>query len=281
MSPSPIINNENHYQCEGVNRDLDNEFQGRIALVTGAAQGIGEAITHALCGQGATVAVVDKQREPLERLAAELSRQGCLARAFPMDLKDNEAILRAVARIEEELGSIDILVHAAGRLRTGRLESFADEDWNELLAVNVSSVFQLSRAVSARMIPRRRGVIITVSSNAAAVPRMEMGAYAATKAAATMLTKGFALELAEHGIRCNIVSPGSTDTPMLRSMWQDGQGAQQTMEGSLSAHRIGIPLRKLATPEDIAEGVLFLASHRAGHMTMHDLRIDGGATLGV
>ncbi|CAG7594799.1 2,3-dihydro-2,3-dihydroxybenzoate dehydrogenase [Paenibacillus solanacearum] len=262
---------------------MEKEFQGKIALVTGAAQGIGEAIVRALCERGATVAVLDRQKEPLERLSALLTERGSRVRAFPLNLKDHEAIPQMVTRIEEELGPIDILVHAAGVLRTGPLATYADEDWNELLAVNVGSLFHLSRAVSARMIPRRRGVIVTVSSNAAAVPRMGMGAYATTKAAATMLTKCFALELAEHGIRCNIVSPGSTDTPMLRSMWLDEQerGAQQTIDGSLPAYRTGIPLRKLATPEDIADGVLYLASERASHLTMHDLRIDGGATLGV
>ncbi|MDF2723020.1 MAG: 2,3-dihydro-2,3-dihydroxybenzoate dehydrogenase [Paenibacillus sp.] len=260
---------------------MGKEFEGRIALVTGAAQGIGEAIVRALCGQGAAVAAIDRQKEPLERLAATLTEQGGRASAYALNLKDHEAIPRTVAQIEEQLGPIDILVHAAGVLRTGALASYSDEDWDELLAVNVSGVFHLSRAVSAGMIPRRRGAIVTVSSNAAAVPRMGMGAYATTKAAATMLTKCLALELAEYGIRCNIVSPGSTDTPMLRGMWQDERDARQTLDGSLPAYRIGIPLRKLATPEDIANGVLFLASERAGHLTMHDLRIDGGATLGV
>lgn len=260
---------------------MGKEFQGRTALVTGAAQGIGEAVVRALCGQGASVAVIDRQKEPLERLAAALTGQGGEVKAYPLNLKDEEAIPQIVTQIEEELGPIDILVHAAGVLRTGPLASYAGEDWAELLAVNVSSVFHLSQAVSTRMIPRGRGVIITVSSNAAAVPRMGMGAYAATKAAVTMLTKCFALELAEHGIRCNIVSPGSTDTPMLRGMWEDGQNADQTIVGSLPTYRTGIPLRKIATSEDIANGVLFLASERAGHLTMHDLRIDGGATLGV
>lgn len=265
----------------GRDERMTNEFAGRVALVTGAAQGIGEAVVRALSAQGATVAAVDKQAEPLERLCGAMAGQGARVKAYPLDLKDHTAVPQVVERVEAELGPIDILVHAAGVLRTGELISYTDEDWNELLAVNVSGVFHLSRAVSTRMIPRRRGAIITVSSNAAAVPRMGMGAYATTKAAVTMLTKCLALELAEHGIRCNIVSPGSTDTPMLRGMWQDEQGKQATLDGSLSAFRTGIPLRKLAAPVDIANAVLFLASDRAGHVTMHDMRVDGGATLGV
>ena len=163
----------------------------------------------------------------------------------------------------------------------GPIITYSDADWAATLAVNLNGVFHVSRAVSARMMPRHRGTIITVSSNAAAIPRMDMAAYATSKAAVTMFTKCLALELAEYGIRCNIVSPGSTDTPMLRGMWTDEQGEQRTIEGSPQTYRTGIPLRKLATPVDIANSVLFLASERAGHLTMHDMRVDGGATLGV
>lgn len=139
----------------------------------------------------------------------------------------------------------------------------------------------MSRAVARRMIRRRAGTIVTVSSNAAYVPRMRMAAYAASKAASTAFTKCLGLELAEYGIRCNVVSPGSTDTPMLRGMWTDESGPRATIDGSLEAYRAGIPLRKLARPEDVAEAVAFLVSDRASHITMHDLCVDGGATLGV
>lgn len=108
-----------------------------------------------------------------------------------------------------------------------------------------------------------------------------MAAYAASKAAAVMFTKCLGLELAAHHIRCNIVSPGSTETDMQRALWQDENGARDVIRGSLDTYKTGIPLQKLAKPSDIANAVLFLASEQANHITMHDLCVDGGATLGV
>jgi 2,3-dihydro-2,3-dihydroxybenzoate dehydrogenase len=129
------------------------------------------------------------------------------------------------------------------------------------------------------MIARKRGAIVNVSSNAATTPRASMGAYAASKAAVTQMTRCLGLELAEHGIRCNIVSPGSTDTEMQRAMWRTGSSAERVIEGSLADYRLGIPLRKIAQADDIVDSILFLLSDRASHITLHDLRVDGGATL--
>ncbi|MFE6993304.1 SDR family oxidoreductase, partial [Streptomyces pharetrae] len=147
--------------------------------------------------------------------------------------------------------------------------------------VNTSGVFFTSRAVVNRMVPRRRGAIVTIASNAAGTARTEMSAYAASKAAATMFTKCLGLEVAKHGIRANLVAPGSTDTPMLSSMWQDESSARASIEGVPDAYRVGIPLGRLARPEDVAEAVVFLLSDKAAHITMHDLTVDGGAALGV
>ncbi|WP_426445446.1 2,3-dihydro-2,3-dihydroxybenzoate dehydrogenase [Paenibacillus sp. S-38] len=258
-----------------------DEFKDKVVLVTGAAQGIGAAVVRAFAERGAKVAAVDMQTAALERMAGGWCGEGRTVLPISADVRRAQGAQVAAARAERELGPISVLVHAAGILRTGPLDTFSSEDWSDTLAVNIGGVFHMSQAVAAYMKPRSRGVIIAVSSNAAAVPRMGMGAYAASKAAVTMLTKCLGLELAGYGIRCNIVSPGSTDTPMLRSMWTDEQDKQATLNGSLPSYRTGIPLNKLATPEDIAAGVLFLASEQAGHVTMHDLRIDGGATLGV
>jgi 2,3-dihydro-2,3-dihydroxybenzoate dehydrogenase len=131
------------------------------------------------------------------------------------------------------------------------------------------------------MINRRRGSIVTVSSNAGHMPRTDMAAYASSKAAATMFTKCLGLELAQFGIRCNIVAPGSTNTEMLKLLWQDEKGEENVIKGSLETYKTGIPLHKIATPSDIAEAVLFLSSDKAGHITMNSLCVDGGATLGV
>lgn len=201
--------------------------------------------------------------------------------AFPADVRDSAAIDEITARIEREMGPIDILVNVAGVLRPGLIHSLSDEEWEATFSVNSTGVFNASRSVSKYMMDRRSGSIVTVGSNAAGVPRTSMAAYASSKAAAVMFTKCLGLELAEYNIRCNIVSPGSTETDMQWSLWADENGAEQVIKGSLETFKTGIPLKKLAKPSDIADAVLFLVSGQAGHITMHNLCVDGGATLGV
>ncbi|MGA5817801.1 2,3-dihydro-2,3-dihydroxybenzoate dehydrogenase [Kitasatospora sp. NPDC094028] len=252
-----------------------------IALVTGAAGGIGAAVVRALAEQGTTVAALDRDEEGLRAMADALAADGLRAEAYPVDVSDHRAVEQAVDRVERELGPVDQLVNAAGILRLGEVRDFSVEDWTATFAVNVNGVFHVSRAVVDRMIPRRRGAVVTVASNAASTPRTEMAAYAASKAAATMFTKSLGLEVARYGIRCNLVAPGSTDTPMLSSMWHDETGPRNTLQGRPDAFRVGIPLNKLARPADIAAAVLFLLSDAAGHITLHDLTVDGGASLGA
>ncbi|GAA3120175.1 2,3-dihydro-2,3-dihydroxybenzoate dehydrogenase [Streptosporangium carneum] len=246
----------------------------RVALVTGAAQGIGAAVRDALADAGAQVAAADKRFEHLGELGNAVP--------YPLDVRDPRTVEETVAAVERDLGPIDILVNVAGVLLPGRVEDTEDERWRQTFAVNADGVFHTSRAVARRMVRRRRGVIITVGSNAASVPRIGMAAYAASKAAASMFTKCLGLELATYGIRCNVVSPGSTDTSMLRALWEDREPDEawnSTLDGDPRSFRVGIPLGRVADPGDIADAVLFLASERARHITMHDLFVDGGATL--
>ncbi|MFP2906625.1 2,3-dihydro-2,3-dihydroxybenzoate dehydrogenase [Pyxidicoccus sp. 3LFB2] len=252
----------------------------RVALVTGAAQGIGAAVARALA-DSASIAALDVKVEGLGSLVTELRGRGCQASAWHADVSDSAAVEAVVERVEREQGPIDILVNVAGILRMAPTVSLTDADWAATFAVNTHGVFHVSRAVARRMVPRRSGVIVTVGSNASTVPRMQMAAYAASKAASNMFTRCLGLELAEHGIRCNVVSPGSTDTAMQRGMWTDEHGARAVIAGSPETFRVGIPLRRIATPADIAEAVRFLVSDGARHITMHDLVVDGGATLGA
>ena len=256
-------------------------IESRVALVTGAAQGIGAAVAGVLAGAGAHVAAVDRNGEALATVVTKLEADGESARGYTVDVCDSDAVEALVQRVEEELGPIGILVNAAGVLHTGRAVELSDRQWCETFSVNAFGVFAVSRAVARRMIGRRRGAIVTVASNAAGVPRMEMAAYAASKAASAQFTRCLGLELSAYGVRCNIVSPGSTDTPMLRAMLGDGVDPRQAIEGSPAAYKVGIPLRKLAQPRDIAEAVAYLVSDQAGHVTMHDLYVDGGAALHV
>ncbi|MCQ4159257.1 2,3-dihydro-2,3-dihydroxybenzoate dehydrogenase [Roseomonas sp. GC11] len=245
-------------------------IEGRLALLTGAAGGIGRAVVDTLLEAGARVVATDRVVDDLP------PRPGL--RALPLDVSDAAAVEALVARVEAEEGPVDFGLSVAGVLETGLVTETEDAAWRHVFAVNADGVFHLGRALARRMVPRRRGAFVTVSSNAAGVPRHGMAAYAASKAAATMFTRCLGLELAPHGIRCNIVAPGSTLTPMQTGMWADDQGAARVIAGSLDSFKTGIPLGKLATPQDVAHAVVFLLSDQAGHVTMADLYVDGGAT---
>jgi 2,3-dihydro-2,3-dihydroxybenzoate dehydrogenase len=244
---------------------------GRLVLVTGAAQGIGAAVVRAFARDGCHVVATDRQNPGVR------DQPGVHQRV--LDVRDAAAVATVVRDVEESLGPIDVLVNVAGVLRTGPVRACSDADWREVFAVNVDGVFHLSRAVAGPMAARRRGTIVTVASNAAGVPRMAMAAYAASKAAAAHFTRCLGLELAGSGIRCNVVSPGSTDTPMQRGLWTGGAGPATTIAGQPEQFKAGIPLGRLAEADDVADAVVFLASDRARHITMQDLYVDGGAGL--
>lgn len=258
------------------------ELTGRLALVTGAGRGIGEAVVHALVERGARVLAADLAPDGVTALAREYGER---VAARTLDVTDATAVEALVAESEDTLGPLDIAVNVAGVLRCSPVAELTDEDWAATFAVNTDGVFHVSRSVSRRMAGRGTGSIVTVASNAAGIPRTNMAAYAASKAAAVMFTKCLGLELAPLGIRCNTVSPGSTLTDMQRGMWpadgpQDEQAAaQRVIDGDGASYRTGIPLGRIADPSDIAEAVAFLVSDRARHITLHDLYVDGGATL--
>lgn len=254
------------------------EFAGKLAVVTGAAGGIGAAVVRALSVQGARVVAFDRDRAAVETLAARLGLEHGRVRGHALDVRRSEAVEDAIAAVEAEVGAIDIAVNVAGVLKTGTVLETSDDAWTFHVDVNATGVFNLSRSVARRMAARRRGAIVTVSSNAARVPRHGMAAYAASKAAASMFTRCLGLELAGSGVRCNVVAPGSTRTAMQEGLWTDGRGEERVIAGVPELYKMGIPLKRIAEPEDIADAVLFLASERARHITMAELIVDGGAT---
>jgi Dehydrogenases with different specificities (related to short-chain alcohol dehydrogenases) len=247
---------------------FDANFTGKIALVTGANSGIGLAAAKQLEQLGARVIRVDIQLTHLPPWQ------------YAMDISQTSEINTLLNNIELSLGSIDLFVHAAGILKTGRLMDISIKDWQEIFSVNTLGAFYLCQQIGNRMAKLKRGSMVLVGSNCANTPRINIGAYAASKAASHQMLNCLGLELAEYGVRCNIVAPGSTDTPMQRRLWKKSSDEKNVIDGSVQDYRLGIPLKRLAQPENIANGICFLLSDYAQHITLETLTIDGGATLG-
>lgn len=249
------------------------------ALVTGAAGGIGAAVVRHLASLGTRVVGIDRDEEGLARLAS-----GCdpaRVSVATVDITSPDAVEHLVTTVESTVGPLTQLVNGAGVLRSSRIVDQPLRDVTEIMAVNVLGTMIVSRCVVGRMVDRGAGAVVTVTSNAARVPRAGLAAYSASKAAAEMFTRCLALETAGSGVRCNVVAPGSTDTAMLRALWDEGGSAESTVVGDLAAFRTGIPLQRVASPEDVSRAVAFLLSDDARHITMHSLVVDGGASLGV
>ncbi|WP_432483519.1 SDR family NAD(P)-dependent oxidoreductase [Kineococcus esterisolvens] len=251
-----------------------------VALVTGAAGGIGAAVAAVLARTGAALALLDSDEQGLRTTAEEFRAGGHRVHAVACDVRRSADVERAVAGVEEEFGPVTALAHCAGALHPGGALDVTDTAWEEALAVNATGTVNVCRAVGRRMAARGGGAVVAVSSNAAKLPRTGMAAYAASKAAATRYVMCLGLELAPLGVRCNVVSPGSTDTAMQRDLLPDPvTGTETVLRGDPSTFRLGIPLGRLADPADVAEAVGFLLSGAARHVTLTDLLVDGGASL--
>ncbi len=249
-------------------------------LLTGSAKGIGLSILEHLLAAGAYVKATDLQLDQL------LFNTKLLRQKYPQQLRCHELDLTKVDQIQvlinqwiEQDGPFDHLVSCAGILHIGKLHEMPIEQVKQIYDVNTFGTLAIMQAVTPAMKVARNGNMVIIGSNAANTPRNGIGAYGSSKAALHMLVKCMGIELAEYGIRCNVVSPGSTRTDMQIQLWNEQYGEAQVIEGDAKQFRLGVPLKKIAEPEDIARTVLFLMSEAANHITMHDLRIDGGATL--
>lgn len=271
------------------------EFSEQLIVITGAAKGIGAAVSDALLHKGARVVLLDKDESALEQHFQQLLQQypqKCAAEKnrifrYPLDLCNRKQVQACVQSIEKDCGAIDALACVAGILHPGSLLDISEDEWLATFNMNVHGNYYLCRAVAAAMRSRKQGAIVAVGSNAARVPRIGMAAYCASKAALSSLIKCLGLELAADNIRCNIVSPGSTNTAMQTQLLQQAEQPadrdefiNSVIQGNLATYRGGIPLRRIAEPSAIADSVAFLLSPQARHITLQDLVVDGGAILG-
>lgn len=242
-------------------------------VVTGAAGGIGAACVARFASAGHPVVALDHGRPG--------APPGVLT--MDVDVGDAEAVADAAHLAQERVGPVGAVVCAAGVLHPGDLCDQDPAAVRSMVDVNLLGVLHCLQAFAPQLVGTR-GSAITIASNAAGVPRRGIGAYGATKAAATMLTLSMGLELARHGVRCNVVQPGSTDTPMLRDLWGSDPAAAQraraaTVGGDLEQYRLGIPLGRIAAPDDVAGVVFALTGADFAHVTMQEIYVDGGASL--
>ncbi len=242
------------------------DLTGKTALVTGASGGIGGAIARALHGRGAALALSGTRQDALEELAGQL---GGRATVLACDLADPQAAGELPGRVEAELGQLDILVNNAGLTRDNLAMRMKDEEWDQVLQVNLSAGFRLARASLRGMMKRRWGRIIAITSVVGQTGNPGQANYAASKAGMTGLSKALAQEVASRGITVNCVAPGFIETPMTDVLPE----AQQ--EKLLDA----IPVGRLGRPEDVAACTVFLASDEAGYVTGQTLHVNGGMAM--
>lgn len=249
----------------------EQDFHGQHVWITGAGKGIGYATALAFVNAGATVTGFDLNfAGDHYPFATEV-----------VDIADAQQVAQVCGRLLEQTPRLDVLVNAAGILHMAATDELSPAAWQQTFAVNVGGAFNLFQQTMAQFRRQQGGAIVTVASDAAHTPRIGMSAYGASKAALKSLTLTVGLELAGYGVRCNLVSPGSTDTDMQRTLWLTEDAEQQRIRGFAKQFKLGIPLGKIARPEEVASTILFLASHHASHITLQDIVVDGGSTLGA
>ena len=242
------------------------DLTGKVALITGAAGGLGDKIARTLHAQGATLALTDMRTEPMEKLKAEL---GSRVEVFTANLTDAEAVKTLVDDVEKKMGKIDILVNNAGLTRDNIFIRMSDEEWQLVLDVNLTAGFKLARAAVRGMMKRRFGRIIGIASVVGVMGNAGQANYAASKGGMIAMNKSLAQEVASRGVTVNSIAPGFIRTPMTDVLTDD-------VKAKLMAR---IPAGKLGEAQDIANVVAFLASDEAQYITGQTININGGMAM--
>jgi 2-hydroxycyclohexanecarboxyl-CoA dehydrogenase len=243
--------------------------QDKIAVVTGAASGIGRATAEALAATGATVVVADINREQGEKVAAALREQGSKAEFMAVDMTDPQSIAAFAHAVLERFGTVDILVNGAGWGRTHPFWEGSAELWDKLIALNLVGPMTLVKELLPPMLTRKSGHIVNIASDAGRVGSLGETVYAGAKGGLIAFTKSLARETARYGINVNCVCPGPTDTPLLAAV----------PEGHLEAFKKAIPMRRFAEPSEVADAVVFFAGPHSTYITGQVLSVSGGLTM--
>jgi 3-oxoacyl-[acyl-carrier protein] reductase len=251
------------------------DFNGRRALVTGAAQGLGAEIAVELAGAGAAVAVLDLDEARTKTVVERIGAAGGTAVGIGADVSDVDVVDAAVDDAVRRLGGLDIVVNNAGVTRDNLLFKMTADDWDTVMGVHLRGTFAITKAAQKYLVEQRYGRIINLSSTAALGNRGQAN-YSAAKAGLQGFTKTVAIELGPFGVTANCIAPGYIDTEMTRAT---AERMGIPLEQRLSEYAARMPVRRVGQPEDIAHAALFLASERAGYVTGQVLYVDGGRWL--
>jgi meso-butanediol dehydrogenase/(S,S)-butanediol dehydrogenase/diacetyl reductase len=252
-------------------------LEGQVALVTGAARGIGQAIAQRLAREGANVAVADRREELLRQTTAAIEAHGRQALALVVDVTQREQVERMVLQVVETFGRLDVFFNNAGVIKIHDFLDITEEEWDWIMDVNAKGVFLCAQAVARSMVRQGHGKIINTASIAARQGVADSAVYAASKAAVMSLTRSMALSLAAKGVTVNALAPGMVDTDMWALIDEQTATMRDMPRGEPRQRRIRrIPIGRPAVPEDIANVAAFLASRDADYITGQTINIDGG-----
>jgi len=245
------------------------ELEGKVCVVTGAASGIGAEIARQLASVGAKVALLDRDEPGAVTTAKSIAASGAQAIAVACDIADKVSVDRAAAQVESALGRCDVLVNNAATIYAAALMDIDLTRWNQLMSVNLGGFLLCAQAFGRQMIAAGGGgSIVHIASISGRVPQPYSGPYSVSKAGVKMLSQLLAVELGEHGIRSNVVSPAMVRTPLTEGIYQNPEVLRRREEI--------VPARRISGPRDLAEVVLFLASARSGYVNGQDILVDGG-----